>query len=367
MNIPLFQPHFGENELAAVSRVLESKKFSRGAETENFEQEFAKYVGKEYAVSLNSGTSGLHVLVRAFGWQEGDEVITTPFSYIASSNSLLFEKVTPVFVDIDPNTLNIDVSKIEEKISPRTKGILVVDILGLPVNPTPIRALAKKYNLKVIEDACEAVGRSSLEFPVGNSGDASVYGFHENKQLTTLGEGGMIATNDAELAARCRAMRDQGRSNSKNWIENVTLGFNFRMTEIQAAFGRAQLACMDDHLLRREEIAKEYSRLLSDMPTLKTPQELCAQLRSWFVYFVVLENEDVRRRIHEHLRLQGVQTSTIYFPPIYNFPMYRGLKNGLFPNTEKISKTLLVLPTYYTLSKEQIEYISNEIRQATKA
>lgn len=241
MNIPLYKPYVSNREIGAVLRVLKSKKLSRGQEVENFEREFAIYTNKKYAIAVNSGTSGLHLLVRAMGWKNGDEVITTPFSYIASSNALLFENVKPVFVDIDINTLNIDPKKIEEKINNKTIGMLLVDILGLPVDEDKLLKIKNKYKLQVIEDSCEALGRPDDDFTVGNLADATVYGFHENKQLTTAGEGGMIVTDNVEITQKCMAMRDQGRSLKKDWINNVILGFNFRMTEIQSAFGREQL------------------------------------------------------------------------------------------------------------------------------
>ncbi len=186
MNIPLYKPYISKDEIGAVLRVLRSKKLSRGQEVQSFEMEFAKYVGKKYAIAVNSGTSGLHLLVRVFGWKYGDEVITTPFTYIASSNALLFENVRPVFVDIDIKTLNIDPGKIREKIGKNVKGMLLVDILGLPVDYPKLAKIKKKYHFGVIEDACETLGRPSRNFTVGKLADATVYGFHEKKVSGTF-------------------------------------------------------------------------------------------------------------------------------------------------------------------------------------
>ncbi|MEI6553137.1 MAG: DegT/DnrJ/EryC1/StrS family aminotransferase [bacterium] len=361
MNIPLYKPYIGDEEKGAVLRVLKSRKLSRGKEVENFEKEFAQYVGKKYAIALNSGTSGLHVLVRAMGWKEGDEIITTPFSYVASANALLLEKITPVFVDIDPLTLNIDPKKIEEKITPKTKGILLVHILGLPVDVVAIQKIKEKYNLQIIEDACEAIGRIGDDFTVSQIGEASVYAFHENKQLTTAGEGGMIVTDNAELAQKCCSMRDQGRSIKKDWISNVILGYNFRLTEMQAAFGREQLKRIDRMLVKRESLAKKYADLLTGFKGLTTPQQMSPMKRSWFLYFVVFENQTVRDRIHQKLERAVIGSSTNYFPPIYNFPMYSNCKKDC-DNAERISSTLLALPMFYEMSDCDVERVVDVIK-----
>lgn len=361
--IPLYKPYVSKKEVGAALRVLRSGKLSRGQETEDFEKRFAKCVGKKYAVAVNSGTSGLHVLVRVMGWKDGDEVITTPFSYIASANSLLFEKVKPVFVDIDPQTLNIDPKKIEKKINKKTKGLLVVDIFGLPANYKEIRKIADRYKLGVIEDACEAIGKPNRDFMVGNLGDAAVYGFHENKQLTTAGEGGMIVTDDLNIAEKCRSMRDQGRSNKKDWINNVMLGFNFRMTEIQAAFGSAQLSQIDKILRKRESIAKKYSESLRDLDLILpsgTPDK-----RSWFFYYVMFKDNKTRDRIHDILLSKGISSSKNYFPPIYNFPMYKKYRVTC-PNTETVSQTLLVLPMYFDMTMAQVDAVCRIIRETLK-
>lgn len=365
MEIPLFKPYISDNETNAVLRVLKSGKLSRGKETEEFEKEFANYIGKKYAVAVNSGTSGLHLLVRAMGWGKGDEVITTSFSYIASANALLFEGVTPIFVDIDPLTLNIDPSKIEEKITKNTKGILLVHILGLPANYEEIKRIKEKYNLQVIEDACEAIGKPDENFIVTKLGEATVYAFHENKQLTSGGEGGMIVTDDPVVAQGCWSMRDQGRSVEKDWIKNVILGFNFRITEIQAAFGREQLKIIDKMLARREEIAREYSDLLKGVKGLALPSHLISNKRSWFLYFIILESAKIRNDVHSALFNNGVTSSTNYFPPIYNFPMYADAGKGCIV-ADKISERLLALPMFYEMTSEEIQQVSNVIIDTLK-
>lgn len=365
MNIPLYKPYISNKQKIATLRVFKAGKLARGPEVEKFEKEFATYIGTKYAIAVNSGTSALHVLVRAIGWKKGDEVITTPFSYIASANALLYENVTPIFVDIDSHTLNIDPDKIEEKITPKTKGILLVHVLGLPANYKKIQLLKEKYGLQIIEDACESLGKPAKNFMITKLGEATVYSFHENKPLTTAGEGGMIVTNNPKIAQMCRAMRDQGRSLKKNWMNNVTLGFNFRMTELQAAFGREQLAIIDKMLKRREMIAERYSLILRDVKGLVTPHAMISDKRSWFTYFVLFKKSKNRNDVYNDLRAAGVTSSTNYFPPIYKFPMHRN-SNTKCENTERISKRLLALPMFYEMKDKEIEYITGVIKRTLK-
>lgn len=292
---------------------------------------------------------------------KGDEVITTPFSFIASGNALLHEGVKPIFVDIDLNTLNIDIRRIEEKISPRTKGIMLVDIFGLPNDTKEIESLKLKYNLKIIEDACEAIGRPKDNFRVGGVADITVFGFHENKQITTLGEGGMIVTDDEGIARRSWSIRDQGRSTKKNWIQGVTLGFNMRMTEAQAAFGNVQLSKLNSILKYRNHVAKKYNELLCSVPNIILPN--IKQIRSWFQYFIICKNNAQRQRIHKFLKNNGVDSSINYFPPIYKFPQYKHLKNTSCKNTERIAETLLVLPMFYGMKDREIEFIAGLLKK----
>ena len=365
MKIPLYKPYISNNEVSAISRVFKSRKLSRGVEIELFEKEFASYVGKKHAIAVNSGTSGLHILVRTLGWKKGDEVITTPFSYIASANALLFEGITPVFVDIDPQTLNINANKIEEKITSKTKGMILVHILGLPVNYQKIKQLKDKYNLQVIEDACEAIGKPDDDFIVTKLGEAIVYGFNENKQLTTGGEGGMIVTDDSTIAQRCMAMRDQGRSLKKDWVRHVILGFNFRMTEIQAAFGREQLKIIDKMLARREEIAQEYPTQLNNVEGVVTPDQMTKDKRSWFVYFILLKNNETRDKVYKALLGNEIASSTNYFPPIYNFPPYADCGKGC-EITDRISERVLALPMFYEMTNDEVERVSRIIKDTLK-
>ena len=356
MKIPLYKPYLSNNEVSAVSRVFKSRKLSRGVEIELFEKEFASYVGKKHAIAVNSGTSGLHILVRTLGWKKGDEVITTPFSYIASANALLFEGITPVFVDIDPQTLNINANKIEEKITSKTKGMILVHILGLPVNYQKIKQLKDKYNLQVIEDACEAIGKPDDDFIVTKLGEAIVYGFNENKQLTTGGEGGMIVTDDSTIAQRCMAMRDQGRSLKKDWVRHVILGFNFRMTEIQAALGISQFSRGDKFISLRRKIAEYYNKQLAgcdvEFPFIKNGKT--------HIYDRYLIRVKSASRLISELQKRGVEAKRSVYKPLH---WYVGLDKRLFPNMEEVYRRAVTLPIFPELSMNKARYVIKQVKE----
>lgn len=361
--IPLSKPFLGDEEKKASLRVINSNILSRGRETENFELEFKNYVGKKYAVAVSNGTSGLHLAVRALGWKKGDEIITSPYSFIASGNVLLYEGIKPVFADIDSKTFNIDPREIEKKITKNTKGILLIHVFGLPVNYKEIKKIVEKYNLDVIEDACEALGKPSEDFPVGRLGDICVYSFYENKPLTSGGEGGMIATNDAKFYQYCKSARDQGRSNEKGWLNHVILGYNYRMTEIQAAIGAEQLKKLDKLLFERRKIAKIYYNNLKNCGYLETLKFELDYRRNWVFYIIKFKDSKLREKAISAFAAKGI-SSHVYFPPIHLFPTYKdlGYRKGDFPVSEAISETTLAIPFYPYMSKEEIFLISNILK-----
>lgn len=362
ISIPLYKPYFDNDEVKAVLRVLKSGKLSRSKEIHNFEKNFAKYVNKKYAVAVNSGTSGLHLAVKALGLKEGDEVITTPFSFIASSNVLLYERIKPIFADIDQNTFNIDPRGAIKKINLKTKAILIVHIFGYPCYPEEYKKISKKYNLPIIEDACEALGRPEANFQVNTIGDLTVYGFYENKQLTTGGEGGTIVTDNKEFAEFCFSARDQGRSNEKNWLEHVIVGYNYRMTELQAAFGNAQLQKLDNLLEQRTRLAEKYNLYLKGVNGIKLPYKDKSIKRSWFTYFLTFSTPKLCREVCNELKKKNIPSHR-YFPEIHLFPAYKalGYKKGDFPICEKISNATIALPFYIGLQEKSIEHISKII------
>ncbi|MCK8824339.1 DegT/DnrJ/EryC1/StrS family aminotransferase [Fuchsiella alkaliacetigena] len=366
MTIGLSGPDIGPREKELVNEVLDSGWLSLGKMLDKFEKNFADYIGTKYAVGVNSGTSGLHLLIRALGIEAGDEVITTPFSFVASSNCILFENAKPVFVDIDPKTLCIDPDKIEAAITDKTKAILPVDVFGQPANMTKIMEIADEYNLKVIEDSCEAIGAEHKGQKAGTFADASVFAFYPNKQITT-GEGGMIVTDDEEIANLCRSMRNQGRSQDKQWLSHVRLGYNYRLDEMSCAVGIAQLERIEEILAKRASVAEKYNKLLADAPEVKTLTitEDTTKM-SWFVYVIQLAEEIDRNRVMDYLRDNGVSCKP-YFTPIHLQPFYVeefGYQRGDFPITERVSDSTIALPFYNELSEGEVETVVDNLKSA---
>jgi perosamine synthetase len=361
MEIPLARPDITEREIQAVVSVLRTPYLSLGPKLKEFEEKIASYAGVRYAVAVNSGTSALHLIVRALGFSEGDEVITTPFSFVASSNCLLFERVTPVFVDIDPQTLNLDVRQIEPKITERTRAILAVDVFGHPAEWDELERLARKYTLKLIEDSAEAIGAEYKGRKAGSFGDAAVFAFYPNKQMTT-GEGGVVLTNDERIAKLCRSLRNQGRGEGSEWLQHERLGYNYRLSDINCALGLAQFERLEEMLKKRERVAQMYNERLQSVKGVHIPYVAPHVKISWFVYVIRLGEEYTqtdRDRILQGLRAHGIGCSN-YFSPIHLQPFYRelfGYKPGDFPVTESVAARTIALPFYNNLTEAQIDYV----------
>ena len=366
MEIPLAKPDITEHEIQAVVSVLRTPYLSLGPKLKEFEDKMASYAGVRYAVAANSGTSALHLIVRALGLSEGDEVITTPFSFVASANCLLFERVTPVFVDIDPQTLNLDVRQIEPKITERTKAILAVDVFGHPAEWDELERLARKYNLKLIEDSAEAIGAEYKGRKAGSFGDAAVFAFYPNKQMTT-GEGGVVLTNDGRIAKLCRSLRNQGRGEGSEWLQHERLGYNYRLSDINCALGLAQLERLEEILRKRERVAQMYNERLRGVKGVRIPYVAPHVKISWFVYVIRLGEEYTqtdRDRILQELRARGIGCSN-YFSPIHLQPFYRelfGYKLGDFPVTESVAARTIALPFYNNLTEAQIDYVVSHLK-----
>ena len=364
-SIPLSSPDVTNKEVEIISQVLSTPYLSIGPKIKEFEKKMADFIGMKYAVALNSGTSGLHLCVRSLDIKDGDEVITSPFSFIASANCMLFERAKPVFVDIDKNTLCIDPDKIEEKITERTKAILPVHIFGHPCEMEKIMQIAKKHNLAVIEDACEALGAEYKGRKAGTFGNAAVFAFYPNKQITTA-EGGIVVTNDEKIAKLCQSMRNQGRDEGDSWLSHSRLGYNYRMTEISAALGVTQMGRVGEILRKREEVAESYNKRLSKIEGLKIPYVAPDCKLSWFVYVVRLDEKfsrEDRDAIIQKLGERGISAKN-YFPPIHLEPFYVnmfGFKEGDFPVTEKVGSRTIALPFYNNLGEEQVDYISKNL------
>ncbi|MBU5675154.1 DegT/DnrJ/EryC1/StrS family aminotransferase [Alkaliphilus sp. MSJ-5] len=363
MKVNLGAPDITLEEINLVKEVLESGLLSIGPKIEEFEAEFKSYFNVKHAIGVNSGTSALHLLIRALDIKEGDEVITTPFSFVASSNCILFEKAKPTFIDIDEKTLNIDINKIAEKITNRTKAIIPVDVFGHPNNMKEIMELARKYNLKVIEDSCEAIGSEYEGIKSGTLADAAVYAFYPNKQITT-GEGGMIVTNDDNIADLCRSMRSQGRAITGLWLYHERLGYNYRMSEVNAAIGIAQIRRLEEIIAKRNKVAQLYNEKLRDIEGVIIPYvDPKVTKMSWFVYVIRLDERIDRNGVMDYLTENGVACKP-YFTPIHLQPYMIDMfsfKEGDFPITEKVGESTIALPFYNNLSEEEMDYVVEKL------
>ncbi|MBS3121399.1 DegT/DnrJ/EryC1/StrS family aminotransferase [Candidatus Woesearchaeota archaeon] len=365
--IPLAKPYIGNEEIEAVCEVLKSGCLSLGPKLEEFEERFAKFVGVRYAIAVSSGTTGLHLCMANLNLKQGDEVITTPLSFVASANCILYMNAKPVFVDIDPLTLNIDPKKIENAITSKTKAILIVHIFGMPCDMDPIIEIAKKYNLLIIEDACEALGAEYKGKKVGTFGLASVFAFYPNKQITT-GEGGMICTNSQEIYTLCKSLRNQGRPVDSSWLVHERVGFNYRLNEISCSLGIEQLKKVELILKKREIVAETYNQLLDGTDGVVIPYKSDIAKRSWFIYFIILSEYLKRDELSQKLDKKGIKTKP-YLPCIHLQPAYVrlfGYKKGDFPVCEKISEHTLALPFFTDMNKETIEKVCSELKREIK-
>lgn len=363
MLLPLAKPDITGLEKQYVMEVLDSGQLSFGEKLRGFEEAFRKELGVNYAVAMNSGTSALHVAVKALGLTAGDEVITTPYSFVASSNCLLYEGVTPVFVDIDAQTLNIDSTKIEQAITSNTRAILPVHVFGQPCQMDTIRDIAKKYGLYVLEDACEALGAEWGGKKAGTLGDVGVFAFYPNKQITT-GEGGMLVTNDDALYQLAASLRNQGRSLQSDWLDHPLIGYNYRMSDLQAAVGLAQMQRLPQLLHMREQVAQRYMQLIEEyrLP-ISTPHIVSECKMSWFVFVIILPQHLDRKKLIDYLHDKGIQTKP-YFPSIHLQSSYQKLfpfSAGAYPNCEQLSNRTLAIPFYNQLTYDQQHYVIHHI------
>ena len=367
MQVYLSRPDITEKEIEAVCAVLRGPNLSLGPKLPEFEDAFAKYIGLKRAVAVNSGTSGLFLCMPALGIGEGDEVITTPFTFIASATPVMMAGATPVFVDIDPVSLNIDAEKIEPKITDRTKAILPVEVFGSPAGMDKVCEIARKHNLMVIEDSCEALGSALNGKKVGTFGTMSVFAFYPNKQITT-GEGGMILTDDDDLADMCVSLRNQGRAKDSAWLNHERLGYNFRLSDINCALGIVQLSRIDEIKAKRKQVAKWYGQMLADDDRLIVPVEPDDCDMSWFVFVVRLTEQFTRRQrdgILETMRERKIQVSN-YFSPVHLQPFMVeqfGFKKGDFPVAESVSDRTIALPFYNNLTKDEVAIVCKKLKE----
>ncbi len=366
-SIPLARPDVGPRELELVSQVLRSDVIAMGPFTQRFEAGIAAVAGRREGVACSSGTAGLHLGVRALEIGEGDEVITTPFSFVASANCLLYEHAIPRFVDIEEDSLGIDPDLIEIAASSRTRAILPVHVFGRPCRIEAVEALARRRGWAIIEDACEGLGSTVAGRPLGGFGDVAVFAFYPNKQITT-GEGGMVVTDDPALAETMRSLRNQGRDADGTWLRHVRLGYNYRLDEMSAAVGVAQLERLQELRAGRARVAAAYERALGDRDWLRLPRAGAGETVDWFVYVVRLHPDIDRDGLIDRLATLGVP-SRPYFAPIHLQPFYRsafGFKPGDFPVTERVAASTLALPFSSRLTDEEVQHVADVLGEATQ-
>jgi perosamine synthetase len=364
--VGLSAPWLDEREHELVGDVLRSGRLSLGPTIDRFEEEFADVVGAPYAAAVSSGTAGLHLLCVAAGVGPGDEVITSPYSFVASANCAVYEGATPVFADVDRRTLNLDPAAVEAAVTERTRAVVAVDIYGYPCELDELRAICDSRRIVLVEDACEALGARYRGRPVGSHGPSAVFAFYPNKQITT-GEGGMVTTHSEEEQRLLRSLRNQGRADSGGWLEHARLGFNYRIDDIRAAIGLAQLEKLDEILERRSVVAARYGELLAEVDGLELP---CADdadhERSWFVYVVALPVGTDREGVIAALAERGVQSAR-YLPCIHLQPYMHeryGFREGLCPVAEEASGRTIALPFHALLDEDDQVYVAGALRDA---
>ncbi|OGZ27375.1 MAG: polysaccharide biosynthesis protein [Candidatus Nealsonbacteria bacterium RIFCSPLOWO2_12_FULL_39_31] len=391
MKISLSKPDIADDDRKEVLNILETPYLSLGPKLKEFEEKIAEYAGVKYAVGVSSGTAGLHLIVRALSIKNDNEIITTPFSFISSSNCIIYEGAKPVFVDIGNETLNINPELIEKAITPKTKAILAVDVFGHSADWNVLAEIAKKHNLFLIEDSAEALGSeykyksqirnfskkkprilsSRAKFvwrKCGSFGDAAIFSFYPNKQIAT-GEGGIILTDNERIADLCRSMANQGRrNNGGKWLEHIRLGYNYRLDEMSCALGINQLKRISQIIEKREKIAELYNEKLKDFPEIEIPYISPNVKVSRFVYVAKLSEKFSRKerdRIISEMSDRGVQCSN-YFYPIHLQPFYRKMfnyKKNDFPVCESVSQRTIALPFFNNITEEEIDFVVRNLKK----
>ncbi|HEU0247303.1 MAG TPA: DegT/DnrJ/EryC1/StrS family aminotransferase [Gaiellaceae bacterium] len=364
--VSLSGPWLDEREEELVAEVLRSGRLSLGPTIDRFEEEFATTVGAPYAAAVSSGTAGLHLLCIAAGVGPDDEVVTSPYSFVASANCAIYVGATPVFADVDRRTFNLDPRAVEAAMTGRTRAVVAVDIYGYPCELDELRALCADRGIALIEDACEALGARYKGRAIGSHGSSAVFAFYPNKQMTT-GEGGMVTTHSEDEWRLLRSLRNQGRADSGGWLEHARLGFNYRLDDVRAAIGIGQLEKLDEILALRASVAERYQALLGDIDGLELPCEDDEEhKRSWFVYVVTLPVEADREAVIAGLDARGIQTAR-YLPCIHLQPYMQqrfGFGAGLCPVAEELSSRTLALPFHARLGQDDQEYVAAALESA---
>lgn len=361
--IPVAKAYVDEEDIDKVIGLLKHGDLFTGILHNKLEHKLSKYFGIKYACAVSSGTAGLHLAIKTLGIKQGDEVITSPFSFISSVNCILYERARPIFVDIDEGTFNIDPSKIESAITKKTKAILVPHLFGQPAEMDKILEIAKKYRLKVIEDACESIGAIYKGTKVGTMGDIGVFSFSPNKQVAGA-EGGAIITNSIRIHELICSLRSLGKSKDKNGMIYNKLGYNYKISQISSSLGITQLEKLDMMIKKRNKIAEWYNYYLDDIPNILLPQTASNATHSFFVYSIIITNGR-RDSVKYFLLKKGVETKT-YFSALHLQPFIKKsfcCKKGDFPVTEKVSAEILTLPMFVEMRKKDVKYVSELIKQ----
>jgi perosamine synthetase len=362
--VPLSRPYIDEREEELVLDVLRSGRLSLGPTIDRFEELFAERVGAPYAAAVSSGTAGLHMLCHIAGVGEGNEVITSPISFVATANCFIFEGASPVFADVDAQTLNLDPAAVEAEITDRTKGIVAVDMFGYPCELDELRAIAERHGLWLVDDSCEALGAEYKGRPVGSHGVSGAFGFYPNKQITT-GEGGMVTTHSADEWELLKSLRNQGRSYENRWFHHVRLGFNYRFTDLQAAVGIAQLEKLDEILRLRAKAAARYADLLAGVDGVDPPHpDDAVHVRSWFVYVTQLAPGIDRESVMSRLAEEGIEAAH-YVPCVHLQPYMReryGFGEGMCPVAEEASARSMALPFFTGIEAEDQERVVEALK-----
>ena len=363
--IPLARPDIGDRELELVTQVLRSDVLALGPFAPRFEAAIAAVAGRQEGIACSSGTAGLHMGVRALGIGKGDEVITTPFSFVASANCVLYERATLRFVDIEEDSLGLDPALVEAAATPATRAVLPVHVFGRPCRIVEIEALARQHGWKVIEDACEGLGSSVGGRPLGGFGDVAVFAFYPNKQITT-GEGGMVVTDDPAVAETMRSLRNQGRDADGTWLRHVRLGYNYRLDELSAALGVAQVERLAELQAGRARVAAAYEAALSGEDWVRLPHAGPGEVVDWFVYVVRLDPRIDRDGLIGRLAGLGIPARP-YFSPLHLQPFYQselGFKPGDFPVTERVAASTLAIPFSSRLTEGEVGRVADALREA---
>ena len=371
MYIPYARQYIDDDDINAVVEALKSDYLTTGPKVAEFENVVKKYVGAKYAVAVSNGTAALHVACLAAGIGEGDEVITTPITFVASANCVLYCGAKPVFADINPDTYNIDPQDIRRKITSKTKAIIAVHFTGQPCELDEIHQIAKEYNLLVIEDAAHALGADYKGKMIGNISDLTTFSFHPVKHITT-GEGGMITTNSKSLYDRLMLYRGHGITRDQSlmssydgpwYYQQLVLGFNYRITDIQCALGISQMKKLGQFVARRREIAKRYNMEFADIKNIIEPKQLDSCNSSWHLYVIQVKNMD-RKKVVESLIEQNIGVN-VHYIPVYKQPYYQnnGYKNIVCPYAEEVYSNLISLPIYSSLSDEEQGYVIKKVKE----